>query len=174
LFSLDGRTLVVKLATWNLGFWQFRRTHDDAWAYLREEICPDIALLQEVKPPELQSDEALVFRPVHREWGTAVYACGLTLQELIIPRYPGRVAAAITHIHGREIALASVHAPIIGGRVFPHLNFIFDELETALKNRATIIGGDLNSARLCEEVWPGYGHGPFFERIDRGPFVDCH
>jgi endonuclease/exonuclease/phosphatase family metal-dependent hydrolase len=165
---------MVKLATWNLGFWQFRRTHDEAWAYLREEICPDIALLQEVKPPKCRLNEALVFQPVHREWGTAVYARGLPLQELLISRYPGRVAVAITQVHASELALASVHAPIINGRVFPHLDFIFNELETVLKNRATIVGGDLNSARLCEVVWPGYGHGPFFERIERGPFVDCH
>ena len=174
LYFVRRQTRIVKLATWNLGFWQFRRTHDEAWAYLREEICPDVAFLQEVKPPELQSDEGLVFRAVHRDWGTAVYVRGLSLRELAISSYPGRVAAATTRINARELALASVHAPIINGRVFPHLNFIFDELERILKNRSAIVGGDLNSARLCEVVWPGYGHGPFFERIEHGPFIDCH
>ncbi len=171
---LDGKTRIVKLATWNLGFWQFRKTHAEAWAYLREEICPDIALLQEVKIPDPRADENIVFCPVHRDWGTAIYARGLSLHELAIPRYPGRVAAATARIHARELALASVHAPIINGRVFPHLSLIFDELESALKAHSTIVGGDLNSARLCEQVWPGYGHGPFFERIQQGPFVDCH
>ena len=124
--------------------------------------------------PKLRSDEAFVLQKVHYDWGTAIYARGLSLQELLIQRYPGRVAAATTRVHARELAIASIHAPIINGRVFPHLTFIFDELELALKNHSSIIGGDLNSARLCEVVWPGYGHGPFFERIQRGPFVDCH
>jgi endonuclease/exonuclease/phosphatase family metal-dependent hydrolase len=167
-------TRLVKLATWNLGFWQFRNTHAKAWKYLCEEIRPDIALLQEVKIPDLQADENIVFCAVHRDWGTAIYARGLPLTELSIPRYPGRVAAATARIHTRELALASVHAPIINGRVFPHLEFIFDELESALKTHSAIVGGDLNTARLCERVWPGYGHGPFFERIEHGPFVDCH
>ena len=43
----------MKIITWNLGYWIFRQHHDEAWRYLREDICPDIALLQEVKPPEL-------------------------------------------------------------------------------------------------------------------------
>lgn len=34
-----------------------------------------------------------------------------------------------------------------------------------------IVGGDLNTARLCEKVWPG--HGPFFERLSDSIFFDC-
>jgi hypothetical protein len=33
--------------TWNLGFWQHRSRHDEAWAYMRTEIKLDLALLQE-------------------------------------------------------------------------------------------------------------------------------
>src|SRR4051812_2089824 len=42
----------MKLVTWNLGYWQFRRHHQDAWQYLRDETRPDIALLQETCPPQ--------------------------------------------------------------------------------------------------------------------------
>jgi endonuclease/exonuclease/phosphatase family metal-dependent hydrolase len=166
----------VKLATWNLGFafGSFRKTHAEAWEYLRDKIRPDIALLQEVKIPELRVDEDVVFRPVHRDWGTAIYARALSLQELAIQRYPGRVAVANVRIHDRELALASVHAPVIKNEVHPHLDFIFDDIERLFKDRSGIVGGDLNSARLCEEAWPDRGHGPFFQRIERGPFVDCH
>lgn len=164
----------MRLATWNLGFWQFRKTHAEAWAYLRDEIRPDIALLQEVKIPKLRSDEAAVLRPVHRDWGTAIYTRALPLRELAVPRYSTRVAAAIIRIHARDLAVASIHAPVINNEVHPHLDFIFDDLEALFKDRSTIVGGDLNSARLCEEAWPGNGHGPFFERITSGPFVDCH
>jgi len=51
---------------------------------------------------------------------------------------------------------------------------VSSELEAHLAPSSVIVGGDLNSARLCETVWPGYGHGPFFERIDRGDrWIDC-
>jgi len=39
----------VKVASWNLGYWQHQKYHRDAWEYLRSVICPDIALLQETK-----------------------------------------------------------------------------------------------------------------------------
>jgi exonuclease III len=165
----------VKLVTWNLGFWQFRKQHTEAWAYLRNEIQPDIALLQEVRIPDLASDEAVVFRSVDRDWGIAIYTRGLALDVLTVPsQYPKRIATATVRINGLAVALASIHAPIINNRVFPHLDHIFDDLEAILKDHSAIVGGDLNSARLCEVVWPNCGHGPFFDRIERGPFVDCH
>ncbi len=68
---------------------------------------------------------------------------------------------------------ASLHAPILGNRVFPHLAHLFGDIEQAFAGRTAIVGGDLNTARLAEQAWPNYGHGPFFDRIDRGesPFV---
>jgi hypothetical protein len=45
----------MKIITWNLGYWIFKQHHDEAWRYLKKEICPDIALLQEVKPPLLRA-----------------------------------------------------------------------------------------------------------------------
>jgi endonuclease/exonuclease/phosphatase family metal-dependent hydrolase len=74
----------------------------------------------------------------------------------------------------RAFFVASIHAPIINSRVFPHLINIFAELESMEYTSNSVIGGDLNSARLCEKVWPGNGHGLFFERIDRGDtWIDC-
>ena len=51
---------------------------------------------------------------------------------------------------------------------------LFEEIESKENANSAIIGGDLNSARLAEKVWPGKGHGPFFERIDTGNrWIDC-
>lgn len=166
----------MKVITWNLGYWQFARFHAEAWAYLREEIQPDVALLQETSIPTLRDDERVIFKLIRGAWGTAVYARGADLQELPAQRHPTRVAAAVLRMPATEgeIRIASIHAPIINGRVFPYLSNIFDELETMFAGHTATLGGDLNSARLAESVWPGYGHGPFFERLGRGPFVDCH
>jgi endonuclease/exonuclease/phosphatase family metal-dependent hydrolase len=172
---------MVKLATWNLGyaFGNFRRTHAEAWKYLREQIRPDVALLQEVNPPKLPPGETILFSPIFRDWGTAIYAMGFPLRKLPLRRYPrgvvpGRVIIAALALETRELALASIHAPVIRNEVHPHLDRIFDQLEALLQKRSAIIGGDLNSARACEEAWPDSGHGAFFERIGRGPFIDCH
>ena len=64
----------MKVATWNLGYWQFSRYHDEAWAHLRERIQPDVALLQEVSIPKLAADEVVILSSIRKPWGTAVYA----------------------------------------------------------------------------------------------------
>ena len=162
----------MRIVTWNLG----RRKPAEAWAYLREELKPDIALLQEVRPPLMEADEALVLEEVVDSWGTAVYSRGIPLTRMpLTSEYPSRVAAAEALMcAGQVVRIASIHAPIIGNRVFPHLACIFEEIESAFEEHTAIIGGDLNSARLAEKVWPGHGHGRFFERFDDGPWVDAH
>jgi endonuclease/exonuclease/phosphatase family metal-dependent hydrolase len=167
----------MRILTWNLGYWQYSSQHDKAWDYLCNNIKPDIALLQEVKPPSWVPRRTLVFEEITKGWGTSIYTPSLPLSREHSSLYPGRVALASTMLGGdgdSPLLIASIHAPIINGRVFPHLGNIFAEVESKRYTRSAIIGGDLNSARLCEKVWPGYGHGPFFERIDSGdPWIDC-
>jgi len=166
----------VKVITWNLGFWQHKSNHEKAWLYLREQIKPDLALLQEVKPIELRDNECMLFRQIIQNWGTALYTRNMPLKELILPtKYSGRTIAATLKIpDGREATAVSIHAPIINGRVFPYLSEIFEEIEKAISGKPFIVGGDLNTARLAEKVWPRHGHGPFFERMAQSTFFDCH
>jgi exonuclease III len=166
----------MKIVTWNQGYWQHRSTSDEAWDYLRKQIRPDLALLQEAGPAKLDSNEYLAFKKVHQDWGTALYTRNMQLEELAIEEeYPGRVSAASFEIAPNQKAIAvSVHAPIIEGYVFPHLDKIFDEIERLVSGKTFIVGGDLNTARLAEKVWPRHGHGPFFERLSKSIFFDCH
>jgi endonuclease/exonuclease/phosphatase family metal-dependent hydrolase len=164
----------MKILTWNLGYWQHSSHHDRAWEYLCNKIKPDIALLQEVKPPAWISPNTIVFRESNKGWGTAIYTPSFTLSMGHFSRYPERVVLATTMSDDFPLLIASIHAPIINGRVFPHLNNIFAEIESKEHAQSAVVGGDLNSARLCEKVWPGNGHGPFFERIDSGDtWIDC-
>lgn len=166
----------MRVITWNVGFWLHRSKHDEAWTYLREQIKPDIALLQEVSPPLPLKDENLFFKQIHSGWGTALYTRGLPASELTIAsKYSSRLASAnIESSSKQKIMAISIHAPIINGRVFPHLSEIFDSVESKVRNHSFIVGGDLNTARLAEKVWPGYGHGPFFTRLSQSIFFDCH
>lgn len=164
----------MRVLTWNMGFWLFQRHHEMAWDYLRSDLKPAIALLQEVNPTQLLPDEHLVFKEIHNGWGTAVYARGIDLREMQFSQYPGRIAGAIAKIDGiGDLYVASIHAPIIKSRVFPHLDHIMNEVEELFAGRTAVVGGDLNTARLAEKVWPGHAHGPFFDRMEAGPFVDC-
>ncbi|MGA2093345.1 MAG: endonuclease/exonuclease/phosphatase family protein [Sedimentisphaerales bacterium] len=164
----------MKIATWNLGYWQYKSFHDEAWNYLCNEIKPDIAFLQEVKPPSWIPHHALLFEKTKQGWGTALFAPSLALQKKDFSLSPGRVAAAsIVLDKNLPLFIASIHAPTTP-RVFPRLAKIFAELELHLARGSVIVGGDLNTARLAEKVWPGNGHGPFFEQIDKGDrWVDC-
>lgn len=165
----------MKVLTWNLGYWQHSSLHAEAWDYLCNDIKPDLAFLQEVKPPSWVPNHAVLFEEIRSGWGTAIFAPALSLSKEGFSLYPGRVAAAsIILKKNLSLFVASIHAPIIKNRVFPHLANIFAELESYHAYRSAVIGGDSNSARLAEKVWPGYGHGFFFERIDKGDcWVDC-
>lgn len=171
-----GKELDLKVVTWNCGFWQHRSTHDAAWTYLRNQIEPDLALLQEVNSHKLGGNECLHFRGVHQDWGTAVYTRNMPIEPLTLAeKYSGRVSAASMEISpGHRCMVASIHAPIIRGHVFPYLNEIFSEIESKVEGKTFIVGGDLNAARLAEKVWPGYGHGPFFDKLAHSVFFDCH
>jgi len=132
---------MMKVITWNLNYWQKSSVHDDAWAILRKEIKPDLALLQEVNPHRLQKDEYISFQPIHQAWGTAIYSRNLPLEELKIEVYAGRVVAAKLEIPSGEIIIAvSIHAPIINHRVFPYLDEIFDAIEKIVNKRTFVVG----------------------------------
>jgi exonuclease III len=165
----------MKVLTWNLGFWQHKSNHERAWAYLREQVAPDLALLQEVSTVRPQSGENIFFRQIHQNWGTALYAQNLTLEPFTLEtNQPNRVVAAVLRIQdNQDIIAMSIHAPIVKGYVFPHLNEIFDRIEKAISGKTFIVGGDLNTARLAEKVWPNHGHGQFFERLSKSIFFDC-
>jgi endonuclease/exonuclease/phosphatase family metal-dependent hydrolase len=165
---------LIKVVSWNLGFWLYRKHHRDAWDYLRNVIKPDIVFLQETQTPKLDDDEVFVFREVRQSWGTAIYCRGIrVMREIAMPRYSERIAAAEVEIdHNKSVFIASIHAPIIKNRVFPHMDNIFTDIEAAFSDNPSLIGGDLNSARLAELTWPGFGHAPFFARVDASSFED--
>ena len=56
----------MKILTWNLGYWQHSSLHDEAWDYLCNDIKPDMAVLQEVKPPSWVPHHAVLFEEIRR------------------------------------------------------------------------------------------------------------
>lgn len=164
----------MRIATWNLGSngAGFAARHGDAWEYLLEEIRPDIALLQEAVPPA-GLERSLVFaRPwASRKWGSAVVTA------------PGRIRKGFTDTSRGPVVVAelddgivvgSIHARIVEGRTIPALQKTIRALAPLLKNRRFAVGGDLNTARGADAIWPGHGHLEFFESLTGRGLYDCY
>ena len=74
----------MKVVTWNMGYWGHASAHDAAWHWLLDELSPDIALLQECRPPDWVSESGrrVLFDPAYpgtptQPWGTALVTKGL-------------------------------------------------------------------------------------------------
>lgn len=171
----------MRITTWNVA----RRRGSAACYYLREEICPDVALLQEVLPTcvaRLSGDlfsrpGNVIFRTIGatRPWGSAIYACGLKVKEIKLESHHGWVVAGQVSLpDGSDIIAVSVHAQIINNSVFPNLRKIFDNLSLALKGRQFVVGGNLNSCRLIDKVYGTTEDGEFFDWVESNGFFNTH
>jgi endonuclease/exonuclease/phosphatase family metal-dependent hydrolase len=89
----------------------------------------------------------------------------------------GRVSVA-----GHAFTVASIHAfTSTAARLYEdrqsrsmveRLQMNFDALRETCNDRF-IIGGDFNSGRIAESLWPGYGHGAFWDRLEAAGFHSC-
>lgn len=167
----------LRIATWNMGYWQYRSFHNEAWNYLKDEIKPDIALLQESNPPLSFENNYFLYTAIGgtRNWGSAIYTRDLPVREVPIDDYKGWVVACDVLLPSNlEIVVVSIHAQIVKGYVFPNLSNIFAALSPVLQNRQFIVGGDFNSCRLIDKVQGTKYHTEFFESIESNGFFNCH
>lgn len=71
---------MISVATWNKDHWKRNKEQRQAaWAYLIEEIRPDIALLQECVPlPDMSEEYNIIYHEISgaRNWGSAVLTRG--------------------------------------------------------------------------------------------------
>ncbi|MGD8486490.1 MAG: hypothetical protein PVH07_07630 [Chloroflexota bacterium] len=193
----------MRVVSWNLAAGTTSRSagiHDRAWRYL-EELDPDVALLQEVVPPDWARERAdwrLVHRPFVR-WVTAILArAPLRLVELEGPAdgeldAMGHLAAAELGLPGgASMLVGSVHTPIgeasrsqLGGRD-PELvrtaryqvPFKRDAAYAVFRDRTSdrrfIVGGDWSTSRLWDELHDGTSEVDFFERAQGDGWVECY
>ncbi len=167
----------MKIATWNLGYWKHKSYHDQAWGYLTDEIKPDIALLQEVRPPVSFHGNQLLYSAIGstRNWGLAIYTQGLSVREIPIEDFKGWVVVCEVLLpDSSKIIVVSIHAQIVKGYVFPNLTNLFAVLTPILQDKQFIVGGDLNSCRLIDKVQRTKYHTEFFDRIESSGFFNCH
>jgi endonuclease/exonuclease/phosphatase family metal-dependent hydrolase len=170
----------MRIMTWNMGRnTGFGTVHDDAWRFVLGHA--DVALLQETVPPswvEGECEVAAVQAWPTKPWCTAIITprgCPLSPMQLQVEG--GRVLAGTADLDDGPLTLVSIHARLIPpeNRVVPALERTFRALEPHLKDRAFVVGGDLNSTRVAaERAWPGYGHQGLFETLDESGYFDCY
>ena len=68
----------IRIATWNMSYWQHKKIHAEAWNYFLNEVGADIFLFQEGRPTELilYDQSHLVWDEIggKRDWGSGIYS----------------------------------------------------------------------------------------------------
>jgi exonuclease III len=192
--------MLLKVATWNMGYWSHKKVHDEAWGFLMDELAPDIALIQEARPPAGVDPSGMTWCPVKRrngkveQWGTGIVTKGLPINCLLVEcSHPGGLVAAEVSIpdhpavtvismygvlesvpHGQAYATTTVH------RMLSDLTYLLmGEGEYAGKHKNVVLGGDLNISVQCDEMWGGkqrytHAHRICFDRIEDFGLTNCY
>jgi exonuclease III len=171
----------VRVITWNMGGFAFRKKQAEAWAYLENTLKPDIALLQEVPRSKFDelSKKGRAFAYHGGKLGTMVYCA---------EGFSAKVEADETMSHcSSEMYLAAADVlaflcpfVLISAHVNPdkehkaHLRKLIEMLDQAGHARPIIIGGDFNACRHYDEVYKRNACSWFFDGMRRIGFYDCH
>lgn len=173
----------MKVISWNMAaaFGSTATKHDEAWRHL-EELDPDFALLQEATPPDWASTVWDVHATIrHARWGCAVVgrrgSLGLAADVDFATSavQPGVIATARS-VGDESLLFVSIHSSASPLKEAIHAGAQLDdirrchptkiwEIELVAHDLASLlaegsrmlVGGDLNSALLFDEVY-GYDY----------------
>jgi len=171
----------IKIATWNMDYWQHKKLKDKAWNYFLTEIKADIFLFQEGRPAEAIRDQKnnLIWNEIggNRDWGSGIYSPNYKLfEENIETQFKGVFSIGNTQINNEKITLISLYGLMENsgptkGYAITNLHRILSDL-TGLFNghiegkRKIIMCGDLNASTQCDEIQKNNSHKIFFDRIE--------
>jgi exonuclease III len=159
--------------------WNMERQGNDTWAFLLENLNPDVALIQEAILPKDGIDGYDVLwtsaLPSGR-WGSGILARFGKLDLEWEDRRRGAVVMGRCTIPSLgPVSIVSLHA-----RVNRHTHLVIPDLRETLAHVRPrleprfILGGDLNTAREAGRRWPNNGHVEFWRDIETWGLSDCH
>ena len=164
----------MRIATWNIA--QGRRAHGGVEAitdYLRQELIPDLALLQEAYPVE-GAEETVNPRPggisSHRPWRSLIVSYGPRLTQVnevqsqyqkwpweLLQTWPGTMAVADVEVPGEEpVTVVSLYGLMDNAYAYTTLHKLLSDLTPLIDTRRgkrLIIGGDLNGGTQTTDKW---------------------
>jgi exonuclease III len=178
--------MTLKVITWNMDYWKRAKSQrEEAWTYLIQTLCPDIALLQECCLPDSLPPPWLA---IHSEshpgkvWGTAILTRGLALKMIpVASSHPGALLAAeIASNGGRTLVPVSMYGPIDkSGYATTSVHRLLSDLTPLLndgkESRDFLLGGDWNVSVQWDQRYPGKypSHRLLFDRVEDFGLASC-
>jgi exonuclease III len=175
----------MKILTWNLDYW--KRTPEqrtNAWDYLFNNLNPDIALLQEIKPPNSEMDnKSFLYHEIDgkRKWGTALFSKFPIKRELYsVKGYEGAsglITAEISISKSLTLTLINIYGLLDNnGYATTTMHHLLSDLTPILDHKGTrqiILGGDFNVSKQFDEKYNWPSHKIVFDRIEDFGLVNC-
>jgi hypothetical protein len=190
----------MRIVSWNMGyspFSSYKDTHDQAWHFLLG-LGPDLALVQEARPPAWVRGECNLIQGPIEQWGSAIVSTRLPLSRAAIPRdnvlrrFGTYLAFATASLpDGNDTLVVSVHSPAEpatrqqlegiapkpirrpGTKTVMMNDLVFHGLQPQLVGDRFVIGGDWNTG-LTQGSNEGRTAGAdFFSRAKKRGWFDC-
>jgi exonuclease III len=172
-----------------MSYWQQRRAAKQAWAFLLDELKPDIALVQEALP--LVENEFTLWHEIPGKGigGTGIVTRGLPIREfdLETASHPGAAMVGEVELPGGGTLTAisiygALEYPTRPGkgksegyattsihRILSDLTFLLDGW---YGRRSIVMGGDTNISTQLPPPWTAH-HQAVIDRIAAFGLVDC-
>jgi len=178
----------IRIATWNMAYWQYKKCFEEAWNYYLKEIDADIIFFQEARPSKrIQNDkEYLVWSEIggKRPWGSGVYSKKYKLtEEIIKTEFKGAFTIANANIEDKKLTFISLYGlmenngPTKGysitnlHRMLSDLTCIFNGHLDGKRN--IVLGGDLNASVQLDPIQKNDSQKIFFDRLEDFNLNDC-
>ncbi len=178
----------IKIATWNMAYWQYKKYFEEVWDYYLEEIDADIIFFQEARPSKrIQNDkEHFVWNEIggNRPWGSGVYSKRYKLtEEIIKTEFKGAFSIANTNIEDKKLTFISLYGLMEGngptkGYAITNLHRMLSDLTCIFNGhlvgkRNIVLGGDLNASVQLDPIQKNNSQKIFFDRLEDFNLNDC-
>jgi len=172
----------IRIATWNMSYWQHKKDFEESWNYFLNEIDADI-FFQEARSSEKIKDDKkhLVWNEIggNRDWGSGIYSKKYALSEEIIEtNFKGVFIIANTKIGNKILTLISLYGLMTNTYSITNLHRMLSDLTGVLNDhvggkRNIILGGGLNASIQCDQRQGNNSHKIFFDRVADFGLVNC-
>jgi exonuclease III len=177
----------MKIVTWNMDFWKrSAQQRKSGWNYLWEAINPDVAILQEIVPPEESfEDFSVIYHELDkkRRWGTSVISKHRISKEIHFNNYypgsSGLIVAEIKLSDSFTLTVVSINGLIDQeGYATTTMHHILSDLTSTLHKtygRNVILGGDFNVSEQWDKKYKNRDpmHKFVFDRLENFGLINC-
>ncbi len=177
----------MKIITWNMDYWKRNSEQRElAWNYLFDTIDPDVALIQEIVPPEtIYDNHFALYHEIDskRKWGTAIISKYPIRREIYINNsYPGASGLIIAELqipNNFLLTAINIYGQIdSNGYATTTMHHILSDLTIILDKqgkRNVILGGDFNVSEQFDSQYKGKfaSHKLVFDRLEDFGLINC-